>query len=88
MEFTFGAELAQLTEEKSEVKDIDGPQPIAMPTSSMGTHCSVDLLSIQSPAADLGLKIASVKNVWERREALIAVFEQRYFDCIQPGMQF
>lgn len=81
LEFTFDAELAKLTEEKNEAKDIDRPQPIAMPTSTIGPHCSADLLSIQSPAADdLGLKIASVKNVWER-ENLIAVFEQRCVIC-------
>lgn len=80
MEFTFGAELAQLTEEKSKVKDLDMPQPIAMPTSC----CSADLLSIQSPAADLGLKIASVKNVWDR-DGLIVAFEQRYYNRIHKN---
>jgi len=68
-----------LTEEKSESKDVgEAPKPIPMPNqSSRGAPTS--------PATDdLGLKIASVKNVWESLPAMPTVFEHRYSSLINP----
>ena len=73
LDFTFDAELAKLTEEKSEKHDIrEPPKPIPMPGH---TARSADL-SPTSPANDLTKKIASVKNVWESMPVMPTVFEK------------
>lgn len=66
LDFTFDAELAKLTEEKSENKEVgEPPKPIQMPQQS-GSGAGPHMTSPTSPATDdLGLKIASVKNVWD-----------------------
>ena len=64
----FDPELAKLTEEKSEVsKDEEPKTPIQM---SSGSHITSPT---SSATDDLGLKIASVKNVWD--SSPMAVFE-------------
>ena len=81
-----------------EVKDVhsDPPPPITMPpsavlhrTTAVVTANVTDLVlpALQSPAADeLNMKIASVKNVWERenhgQQTLVQIFEQRFVQCI------
>jgi hypothetical protein len=80
LDFTFDAELAKLTEEKSEPTKNESPKP-AMQMVSGGNHSvnsnSAHMASPTSPAADdLGLKIASVKNVWDSLSPMAPVFEQ------------
>ncbi len=69
LDFTFDAELAKLTEEKTEKSDIgEPPKPIPMP--NQGSRPSA-IPSPDSPATeDLGMKIAAVKNVWESIPAI------------------
>ena len=78
LDFTFDAELAKLTEEKSEKQDIgEPPKPIPMPSQSSRPSGN---MSPTSPAtADLNLKIASVKNVWDSmaNTMMPTVFEHR-----------
>jgi hypothetical protein len=96
LDFTFDAALAKMASDKPiEVKDVhpDPPPPITMPPgavlhrSTAVVSASVsDLQSLQSPAADdLNMKIASVKNVWERENhgqpSLVQIFEQRFVHC-------
>lgn len=92
LDFTFDADLAKIANDKSdvEVKSVhqDPPPPITMPPSA-GLHrgtavvnANVTDIVLQSPAADdLNMKIASVKNVWERENhglpSLVQYFEQR-----------
>ncbi len=75
LDFTFDAELAKLTEEKAETKEVSEQmnQPISM--SNQTSRVST-LQSPTSPATeDLNLKIASVKNVWESMPMMPTVFE-------------
>ncbi len=75
LDFTFDAELAKLTEEKAETKEVTEQmnQPISMPNP---TSRVTTLQSPTSPATeDLNLKIASVKNVWETMPIMPTVFE-------------
>ena len=75
LDFTFDAELAKLTEEKSEAKEVGEQmsQPMSMPNQ---TSRVTALQSPTSPATeDLNLKIASVKNVWESMPIMPTVFE-------------
>ena len=75
LDFTFDAELAKLTEEKSESKEVSEQinQPLSMPNQ---TSRVTSLQSPTSPATeDLNLKIASVKNVWETMPIMPTVFE-------------
>ena len=75
LDFTFDAELAKLTEEKSETKEVSEQmnQPMSMPNQ---TSRVASLQSPTSPATeDLNLKIASVKNVWEPMPIMPTVFE-------------
>ena len=85
------AEKPSIAGNPSEVKDIvtDPPPAISMPTSATAPlHRSTAVVTasvtdLVSPAADdLNMKIASVKNVWERENhvsgtALAQYFEQR-----------
>lgn len=74
LEFTFDAELAKLTEEKSDTKEPgEVPKPIPLPNQ---TAHSAPMTTATSPATDdLNLKIALVKNVWESMPVMPPVFE-------------
>ncbi|XP_064649744.1 protein PRRC2C-like isoform X2 [Lineus longissimus] len=75
LDFTFDAELAKLTEEKNEEKL--GNINEDTKNMSMQANSNEGMNGIQSPtspaAADLNLKIQSVKNVWEN--SFSAVFD-------------
>jgi len=93
LDFTFDAELAKLTDDKSDLKPVIvgssiGPAlPISLAPPS-GAASSHILSSLQSPATDeLGYKIASVKNVWDGPNPDVAklssAFDQRFgLDCL------
>lgn len=74
LDFTFDAELAKLTEEKSEVSKDDEDEAPKSPSIPM-----VDASHITSPTSsatdDLGLKIAAVKTVWDSLSPMAPVFE-------------
>jgi len=85
LDFTFDADLAKMSGEKPDVEVKDPPPPITMPpgsslhrgTAVVTANVNDLVVPLQSPAADdLNMKIASVKNVWER-ENLVQYFEQR-----------
>ena len=92
LDFTFDAELAKLTEEKTENKDVgEPPKPIQMPPQA-ATSTPPHMVSATSPATeDLGFKIASVKNVWDCMSPMATVFEQmdhRYCAMSYTGNQW
>lgn len=71
LEFTFDDKLDQMTEEKhaSSTEIGDPPQPIPMPNQSASPTFHT--------TEDLGLKIASVKKVWESN-SITPLFEHRF----------
>ena len=73
LEFTFDDKLDQIAEEKhtTSTEIGDPPQPIPMPNQS-APHSSPTFPATE----DLGLKIASVKKVWESH-TITPVYERR-----------
>ena len=61
LDFTFDSDLSQLTEDKTKTSSSN----LGIPRSSMHITSSVQSSTISPSTADLNLKIASVKKVWE-----------------------
>ncbi|XP_052823701.1 protein PRRC2C isoform X3 [Octopus bimaculoides] len=74
LDFTFDETLAKLTETKKENNSITEPSKSVSISAGSSKSQNLELNAPTSPATeDLSLKIASVKNVWEK---MPTVFEQ------------
>ena len=82
MDFTFDADISSLTEEKSESSRKD----LVQASKSLDSEVQQSV-SITSPGTDdLGLKIASCKNVWASPTVMPPVYEQlSSASSIQPS---